>query len=246
MPEYNGGSVPPLDDKFLKERYDYELARKEKLSDSLGMPVSVVIVLGGLVITMIRGFSYTKLPLTIPFVTLVGFDAISFVCCLWFFAKAYHGQTYEQLPSLGELNEARQKLIEYYRDDAPGPMDADIDFEDNFRYRIIEAADRNTASNNARQSCLHTGIVWLFALLVWTAVSSLPYAIDQFMVPAKVPVMHLDNLDGGKESLMPTQRPAAAPAPRPQPQSNPSGPKPQFPSNVILKNDHPVKETRDE
>jgi hypothetical protein len=52
------------------------------------------------------------------------------------------------------------------------------------------------------------------------------------------------NLDG-KESLMPTPRPVAASTPRPQPQSTPSGPKPQFPLNVILKNDHPVKETRD-
>ncbi len=236
--------MPPLDDKFLKERYDYELARKEKLSDSLGMPVSVVIVLGGLTVTMIRGFSYTRLPLTIPFVIAAGFDAASFVCCLWFFAKAYHGQTYEQLPSLGELTAARQKLKEYYGDDIPGPMDADIDFENNFRYRIIQAADQNTASNNIRQGCLHKGIVCLFALLIGTAVSSLPYAIDQFMAPSKVPVMHLDNLDG-KESLMPTQRPAAASTPRPQSQSTPSGPKPAFPSNVIFKNDQPVKETRD-
>lgn len=44
---------------------------------------------------------------------------------------------------------------------------------------------------------------------------------------------------------MPTQRPAAASTPRPQSQSTPSGPKPQFPSNVILKNDHPIKETHD-
>ena len=29
--------VPPFEDKGLKERYDYELARKEKLSDSLGL-----------------------------------------------------------------------------------------------------------------------------------------------------------------------------------------------------------------
>jgi hypothetical protein len=33
--------MKPLDDEFLKERYDYELARKEKITDSLAMPVSV-------------------------------------------------------------------------------------------------------------------------------------------------------------------------------------------------------------
>lgn len=233
--------MKPLDDEFLKERYDYELARKEKITDSLAMPVSVVIVLGGLVITMIRGFSYSNLRLTIPFVLLVGFDAFAFVRCLWFFAHAYHGQSYEYLPSLGELYAALHKYIEYYDNDEARAND---DFEGNFRWRIIQATDRNTTSNNEKQGCLHIGIVWLFALLVGTAVSSVPYAIDQIVAPARIPVMHLDNLDGRKESFMPSERPAAAPAPRPQPQSQPSGPKPQFPSNVVQKNDQPVKETR--
>lgn len=242
MAEADPGSVPePLNDKSLKERYDFELARKDKLSDSLGMPVSVLIVLGGLVITMIRGFSYTKPKLTILFDTVAAFDAAALIACLWYFARAYHGQTYEYLPSLGALFDALHKYRDYYVG-YDGPEDAETDFEDNFRYRIIEAADRNFESNTNRQSCLHNGVVALFALLVGTAVLSAPYTIDQYLVPAKTPVMHIDNLDG-KESVMPSSKPSAATAPKPS--AGPAGPKPTFPANVITKSDHPVKETRD-
>ena len=103
---------------------------------------------------------------------------------------------YQRLPSLGELNAARQRLIEYYEEHGPppGPMDADTDFEDNFRWRIIEAADRNTASNNAKQSCLHTGIVWLFVMLAATTVLAVPYAVDQVMARSKAPATYIDNV----------------------------------------------------
>lgn len=234
-------TVPaPLNDKALKERYDYELARKDKLSDSVGLPVSVLIVLGGLVVTMVRGFSYTKSRLTMVFDIVVAFDVAALVTCLWYFARTYHGQIYEYLPSLGVLFEALNKYRRYYLG-SDDPENAETDFEDNFRYRIIEAADRNFTSNTNRQSFLHNGIVALFALLVGTAVLSAPYSIDQYLVPAKTPVIHFDNLDG-KERVMPSSKPTTAPGP--QPSTSPAGPKPTFPSNVVTKSDHLVKEAR--
>ena len=60
MPDNRGDPMPPLDDKFLKERYDYELERKEKLESALAFPASILIVLGSLALTMLRGFSFTK------------------------------------------------------------------------------------------------------------------------------------------------------------------------------------------
>lgn len=235
-----------FDDKFLSDRYDFELARKEKLSDSLGLPVSVLVVLGSLVVTMLRGFSYSRPSITVPFLTAVGFDVLAFGWCLWFFAKAYHGQTYKQLPSLSELNAARQKLVEYYEDNPPpAEMDAETDFEDNLRWRIMEAADQNRKSNNEKMRCTHLAIGWLFALLVATAVTAVPFAVDQIVSPARVPVVHIDNLDQQKGVPMPTQQPTAPTQPRPQPQSTPTAPKPQFPSNELFKNDRPVSTKSD-
>lgn len=97
----------PLNDKFLNDRYQSELARKDKLSDSLGLPVSVLIVLGGLVVTMARGFSYGHPKSTVAFLVVVGLTTISFLCSLWYVSHAYHDNyEYERLPSLNDLYKA--------------------------------------------------------------------------------------------------------------------------------------------
>jgi hypothetical protein len=231
----------PLDDKFLMDRYDYELARKDKISDSLGLPVSVLIVLGGLVVTMVRGFSYSNRSLTIPFLIVAAIDGVAYAFALWYFAHAYHGNyEYERLPSLNDLFTALNDYRAYYdHDDEDRAME---DFDGSFRWRIIQAADRNATSNNGRQRCLHLAIVSLFCVIVATVIAAVPYGIDQVLAFARTPVMHIDNSDR-KDSPM-AQTPASTqtpPASRPQSGPQPSGPKPEFPANTVFINDQPVK-----
>ncbi len=238
----------PLDDKFLKDRYESELARKDKLSDSLGLPVTILIALGGLAVTMARGFSYSHPKTTVAFMLLGLAATIAYVFALWYFAWAYHGDyEYERLPSLNLLYKALNDYQTYYLE-YPNATDdeqqqlAFEEFDGNLRWRIIQAADKNAESNNSRQGCLHRGIVSLFAVLLLTIGASIPYAIDQVLTPAKVPVMHIDNFDGRKETLMPqpaapTQTPTT---PRPQSGPEPSAPKPAFPPNTVFRNDQPI------
>lgn len=94
----------------------------------------------------------------------------------------------------------------------------------------------------ARQSHLHKGIVALFALLVGTAMMAIPYAVDQYLVPAKTRVTRIDDFDGRGNSMS-NPKPTAAPTP-PRPSVAPAGPKPTFPANVVTKSDQPVKEKR--
>ena len=47
----------PLDLAFLKDRYDYELDRKDKLTASLTLPVGILTGLGGLLAVMFRSFT---------------------------------------------------------------------------------------------------------------------------------------------------------------------------------------------
>jgi hypothetical protein len=238
----------PLDDKFLKGRYESELSRKDKLSDSLGLPVSVLIVLGGLAVTMVRGFSFTNRPLSVAFLVLVGITTVSFIVSLWYLSHAYHGNyDYQRLPSLNDLYKALNDYQTYYLE-YPNASDEEKetlafeDFDGNLRWRIIQAADQNARSNNSRQRCLHLAIVALFAVMVGTLLSAVPYGVDQVLYPAKSPVMHIDNLDQRREPLMP-QTPAPSqtpPAPHPQSGANPSAPKPDFPANTVFRNDQQI------
>jgi len=184
-----------LDYEFIKDRYDSELARKDKLSDSLGLPISVLIVLGGLAVTMLQGFSRSNRILTMIFFAIIVIGAVAFVRCLWYFAKAYHGQTYSQLPKMNDMYKVLQQYGEYYEESGGDEQQAESDFEDNLRFRMIEAVDQNLTSNNKRLEFLHEGIVWLFVLLVGTAAAAVPYTIDRVVAPENIPVVHIDNLD---------------------------------------------------
>ena len=50
--------MEPLDFDFLKDRYDAELARGSRLTDSLGLPVAALTAFGSLIAVMGQGFSY--------------------------------------------------------------------------------------------------------------------------------------------------------------------------------------------
>lgn len=237
----------PLDDKFLKDRYESELARKDKLSDSLGLPVSVLIVLGGLVVTMARGFSYGHPRTTLAFLVIVGITALSFLCSLWYVSHAYHGNyEYERLPSLNDLYKALNDYRTYYLE-YPNATDEEMeqlafdDFDGNLRWRIIQAADRNAKSNDGRQRCLHLAIVWLFVVLLGTLASAVPFGVDQVLEPVKTPVVHIDSLDGRKDPVMPQTPAPPQPAPKPQAEVKPTAPKPEFPANTVFRNDQPVQ-----
>lgn len=49
---------PDLDLDFLKDRYDFELDRKDKLTTSLTLPVGILTGLGGLIAIMAQSFTY--------------------------------------------------------------------------------------------------------------------------------------------------------------------------------------------
>jgi hypothetical protein len=67
-----------MDFEFLKDRYDFELARRESLTSALTLPVGM----------------WTAL-----FLPCLGADVAAFVVALCFLALAYHGQNYGYLPS---------------------------------------------------------------------------------------------------------------------------------------------------
>ena len=102
-----------MDREFLKDRYDSELVRKDKLTDSLNLPIGILTAVGGLLGVMVTGFSYQILWVTRVFVMLVGLDCAAFGVSLVFLAFAFHRQRYGYLQHLGEFRDA-QRLLEDY------------------------------------------------------------------------------------------------------------------------------------
>jgi hypothetical protein len=194
---------------------------------------------------MVQGFSRTNRHLSAMFFTIIVIAGAAAVRSLYFLAKAYHGQTYNQLPKLADMFKVLQEYAEYFKGQGSTETDAlkraEEEFENNLRYRITEAVDQNLTSNNTRLEHMHQGIVWLFVLLVSIGAAAVPYGIDRIIAPATVPVVHIENLDARqeKEVAMPEQKPDPVSQPRP----SGSTPKPSFPSNIVTKSDRPVATT---
>jgi len=165
-----------MDFQFAKDRYDYELQRKEQLTAALTLPVGVLSILaGGIGGRMAGSFSYRDPLLSKVFAPVMATDVIAIALCLVYLARAYHRQRYVYLPLLKDLLDWEQEYEEYARCfQADGAQRDDALLE-----RIIEAADRNTVNNDRRSELLYRARSALFAVLCLTAVAGIPYVADQ-------------------------------------------------------------------
>ena len=102
-----------MDLKFAKDRYDYELQRKEQLTTALTLPVTALSILGGAVIAMTRSFSYRDSLLTVGFGSLIVLDVVALFVCLVYLGRAYHRQKYVYLPLLKELEEWEEEYRQF-------------------------------------------------------------------------------------------------------------------------------------
>jgi hypothetical protein len=167
-----------FDSDFLKDRYDYELRRREDLTSALSMPVGVLTVLGGAMATMAKSFSYGVPALSWAFGVILAVAVVAFIVCMVRLACAYHPQKYLYLPLLGALHEAREEWRAFYAETRHDGADDDF-FEHELEKHIIDAADRNTRNNDYRSDQLHLARIALFAVLVLTALLVVPYVVDQ-------------------------------------------------------------------
>lgn len=156
--------MEPLDVDFLKDRYGFELQRKEQLTTALALPVGVLGGLGSLLALMVRSFAFRSDTTSGIFAIAIAAAICSFFSCLVQLARAYHRQTYKYLPLLRELDEKLEEWRGFYQEAGYAGSEEDF-FNHELRTHIIEAADRNTENNDGRSSLLYWARVWLFWLL---------------------------------------------------------------------------------
>lgn len=168
-----------FDFDYLKNRYEYELSRKEQLTAQLTLPVAVLGLLGSAIVAMARSFSYRDMVLTIPFLAMLGGAGLAFLVCLAYLGRSYHRQTYVFLPMLEATDQSREEFLKFAPVMAGGEAEVLHEFEMQMRGRIINAADRNTETNDERSALLHRARLGLFAVLLLSTVAGLSYVIDQ-------------------------------------------------------------------
>jgi hypothetical protein len=219
----------PLGTDILWRQYERELDRHDKIVASLTLPVGVLTALGGGLGVLLQKFSYELIWPTRVFVTVAAMDAVAIVLTVYFLVRCYFGQKYGYLPRLVQLQGHYDALRKYHETYSNASGNADSDFEDYLRDKLIEANERSSFSNDEKSAFRYRASQCLTAVLVLTVVSSVPYGVDVIQQvrhdrPSSVtPTSGFDNIQL-KESPM-----ADNPKPTPLP------PKPVGPDIRVLK-----------
>jgi hypothetical protein len=187
---------------FYKDRYDFELQRKEQLTNALGLPVATLSILAGAIIAMANSFTYEHGPLSLAFGGVVLVDLVAFVVCLVYLGLAYHRQDTVYLPKLRDWEDWEQEYSEW-KSYVRGTGGEEIEPEPTLQDRVIDAADKNTQANDARSGLLYWARVWMFGVLILTAFAAVPYMLDQGRVR------------NGRTAQTPATAPAADSTPEP-------------------------------
>ncbi len=228
-----------FDPAFLKDRYDFELSRKDALTAALTLPVGVLTGTGGLLAAMARSFSYATPLLTWFFLGILSIDVVAFIACMVMLARAYHAQTYVYLPLLADLDVAKKEFLEFNSYVANNGGEIEETFEGHLRSRIIKSADANTLSNDRRSKWLHNSRIALFSVLGLTALSVVPYVVNQVQ---NRPTNVAHERDRSAQPTIATSPQGAAggqatggssPAAGSQPHAAPA--KPTFPANRVIR-----------
>ena len=130
-------------------------------------------------VAMARSFSYAETVFLWLFTLVLTADAIAFGACLVYLARAYHRQAYVFLPLLGDIEKSREEFLEFAPALAGGEAEVLEAFENQMRKRMIDAADRNTQTNDERSGLLYRARLALYGVLVLTAICGIPYVVDQ-------------------------------------------------------------------
>ena len=139
---------------------------------------------------MVSGFSYQIPWLKTAFILILALDVAAFAVSLIFLALAFHQQNYGYLQFLGDLRNAEASLQEY------DPLTAAERFEQYLKKSLVETADLNAVMNDRRHKYLYWARLAILGTVVLTTLLAVPYMYDHVKVAPKVPVVHIDNLDG--------------------------------------------------
>lgn len=176
-----------MDIDFLKEIYKNELDRSVQFRTAVTMPLGLLTVLGGLLGTMVMGFSYVPGAPTTIFVCLIAVDVALFTMVAWYLIKAIYGNSvggfsYSHLPTAGQLLSYWKGLEDYYHGATQDQIDATneikYDFDEFLVSRLVEAADYNSEVNALKSQSRHGAIRYLIVLLLATAATGAVYIYE--------------------------------------------------------------------
>lgn len=164
-------------DDFCREHYFHEIERRRALASSLSLPIGVVTVLGGILITVARAIDRPYSDLEVLFLHFVLFATIALGAAVYYLLRSHVGFTYGYIASPEAINDYRNSLTNYYRSIGAKVRQKKIEKEVQqfISSEYAKLADHNAEKNDLKSYYLHRANIAIVFTLIFTLLSSLPF-----------------------------------------------------------------------
>ncbi|HEV7768840.1 MAG TPA: hypothetical protein VGQ76_27855, partial [Thermoanaerobaculia bacterium] len=150
-----------MDLEFARTLYFREVDRRAHLDSAPTSRVAILGIVGGVFTYYSERLRFAGDPMTWFFIVCVAGAVFFSVLSIVWIIRSYFGYRWQYLPLPDELSAHFQSLMARHEEDRFESADPDELFERDLRHRLIQAATRNTLSNNQRSELLHRGSLFL-------------------------------------------------------------------------------------
>jgi len=217
--------------EHYKESYYFELDRKDKISSNLNLPITILVLVAGVLSYYLNNLPNLDFSLKSAFLCFLLFSLFVSICFSFYYLyRCLTNYTYGYVSSTEEIDKYINQIHEYNTQvDENRKIDTEDEFVDFLIEQYSKCASMNSQNNKRKTGYLRSTSVSLLIAVIIMTVSAFPFFILKYNSSSQVQKVEITNL---KEITMAENKDKPDPKPQGQDKPNPTPPKPEPPKPV--------------
>lgn len=223
--------------EFYKESYHFELERKDRLLQQVGLAIAILTITGNLIAYFLRDFIWMPFrELDLLFYSFFSIGGVFTAVSLYYVVRSLaHGYWYGNIPTPKEIHDTLEEF-EAYNEKVSQEHQVNIEneFRDNLMRQYCDYTDRNEKNNTARYGFIFTGLRFAIFALVFLLLAFPGHMVIKSRFPNEVESIKLN--EEVKIRIMPDQNQTQNTTQQQQTTSaQPAAEKPEWPQGRLTK-----------
>lgn len=172
---------------IFKEMYETEIARRQEINGEVALPAGVLTVLGGVLATMLREYSWSGGAFQWVFGGSVALAALALLTAVVYLIRSYWGPGLDTqyVAKPDDLFQHVEELRDYYRQygDTEQSLEEAVasNLQASLEGQFADAGAYNAQQNDRRSELLYRAKGFMIICLLLTGAAALPYAFDMLL-----------------------------------------------------------------
>lgn len=169
--------------ELFKERYYFEHERNTKLTTKLGIPITILTIIFGVITYFLKNIiNFNHDSWSISFYISLGIILLCVALTIYYLIRSYYNYTYAYFPTPQELSNDIENIKNYYKDTyfedykqkkIKELIENDIDSLILNYYK--ECSEINVTQNDRKSKYLHKSSSTLIVIIIFLFLSSIPF-----------------------------------------------------------------------